>query len=151
MRRTYRRLVPVKGCIIRSMKKESTFHFWYLFLAIWGILFVHDLWVQMNAIETIPYNQFLTYLSSGNVSEVSITKDRILGKLKDAPKGKPHEFMTVRVDKDLADLLARGNIKFTGVVEDTFLRGLLSWLVPTLIFFAIWMWLIRRLAEKEGG
>jgi cell division protease FtsH len=36
------------------------------------------------------------------------------------------------------------------VVENTFLSTLLSWLVPILIFFAVWAFVFRRFAERQG-
>jgi len=42
-------------------------------------------------------------------------------------------------------------VKFRGVVENTFFRDLLSWIVPALVFFALWAFLIRRMAERQGG
>jgi cell division protease FtsH len=133
-----------------KLKERKSFHFWYFFLAVWAIVFIHDLWVQTNSVRTIPYSSFISYLSAGNVSEVSISKDRIVGKLKVVPKGQPPAFVAVRVDKDLADLLAKSNVKFAGAIEDNFFRDLLSWLLPVIFFLGIWMLILRGLAEKEG-
>ena len=40
---------------------------------------------------------------------------------------------------------------FTQVHESTFLRDILSWVVPALVFFAVWYLLVRRMAGQQGG
>ena len=36
------------------------------------------------------------------------------------------------------------------MVENTAVRDILSWVVPILVFFAIWAFVFRRFAEKQG-
>jgi cell division protease FtsH len=36
------------------------------------------------------------------------------------------------------------------VIESTWLSTLLSWVVPVLVFFAVWKFFFRRIAEKQG-
>jgi cell division protease FtsH len=36
------------------------------------------------------------------------------------------------------------------VVENTFLRDILSWVLPALVFLAVWMFVLRKFAEKQG-
>ena len=50
----------------------------------------------------------------------------------------------------MAQELGKSGVQFTGVAENTFLRDPLSWVVPILIFFAIWAFVFRRFAEKQG-
>jgi len=37
------------------------------------------------------------------------------------------------------------------VIESTFLRDLLSWVVPIALFFAVWLFLLRRMGQGQGG
>ncbi|HEY4658702.1 MAG TPA: ATP-dependent zinc metalloprotease FtsH, partial [Gemmatimonadaceae bacterium] len=53
-------------------------------------------------------------------------------------------------DPELARDLGKYPVKFTGVVESTFFRDVLSWVVPALVFVGIWYFLVRRIAEKQG-
>ncbi len=39
---------------------------------------------------------------------------------------------------------------YTRVVESTWLRDLLSWVVPALVFFALWFFVVRRVLERQG-
>jgi cell division protease FtsH len=59
-------------------------------------------------------------------------------------------FDTVRVeDPDLMRDLAKHGVKVTGVVESTFWRDALSWLVPIALFGAFWAFMLRRIGQ--GG
>ncbi|NUQ63977.1 MAG: AAA family ATPase, partial [Pirellulales bacterium] len=55
-----------------------------------------------------------------------------------------------RVEPALAERLDRYNVPYTRVVQSTFLRDLVSWVAPALVFFAVWYFLFRRFAEKQG-
>src|SRR5574342_1181991 len=132
------------------MESKTKFNIWYVFLAIWGVILVHELWVRATQIREIPYSQFQSYLASGRVEEIRITQNYITGVLKEPKEGEPKQFTTVRVEPDLAQALTDSKVKFSGTVESTFLRDLLSWVVPVLVFVGIWLFVMRRFAEKQG-
>ncbi len=132
------------------MKKQTKFNIWYLFVAIWGVFFAHEIWLRMTQIQEIPYSQFQTYLGTGRVQEIRITQNYINGTLKEPKEGEPKNFVTVRVEPGLAEALASQKVKFSGQIESTFLRDLLSWVVPALVFVGIWVLVMRRFAEKQG-
>jgi cell division protease FtsH len=57
-------------------------------------------------------------------------------------------FETVRIDDpDLLKDLAAHGVKATGVVESTFWRDALGWLIPIALIGAFWMLMIRRLGQ----
>ena len=99
------------------MKKETKFNIWYVFLALWGIFLLHEAWVRMTQIQEIPYSQFQSYLASERVQEIRIGHDYIQGTLKEAKEGEPKQFITVRVEPDLANALAEYKVKFSGQVS----------------------------------
>ena len=132
------------------MKKETKFNMWYLFVALWGVILIHEVWVRMTQIKEIPYSQFQTYLGAGRVQEIGITQNYINGVLKDPKEGELKQFITVRVEPDLAAALANQKVKFSGQIESTFIRDLLSWIVPALVFVGIWIFAMRKFAEKQG-
>jgi len=132
------------------MNRKTKFNIWYVFVAIWGVLLLHGLWMQTRQIEQIPYSQFEAYLKEGRVDEVQISQDYIQGKLKDSVEGHPRQFITIRVDPEFADKLAAHHVKFAGEIENTIIHDLLSWVLPVLLFFGIWMFLMRRFAQREG-
>jgi cell division protease FtsH len=133
------------------MDKKTRFNIWYIFIALWGVIILHGLWTQATQqVERIPYSQFQTYLQEGQVEEIRISEHYIQGKLRDPQQGQRAQFLTVRVDPELADKLATYQVRFAGEIEDSFLHDLLSWVVPVLLFFGLWLFLMRRFAERQG-
>ena len=57
----------------------------------------------------------------------------------------------MRVDSDLSRKLTEHNVKFSGQVENTFFRTLLSWVVPVFLFFGLWYLLMRRMQAGQAG
>ena len=135
------------------VNKKITFSIAYVLLAIGAVILVHDFIVALEKLEELPYSEFRSLVAAGNVAEVTVTQQRLTGKLK--PEGGSKEqksFTTVRVeDPDLVKELNARGVKFTGVIESTFLRDILSWVVPALIFGGIWFFLIRRLGQGQSG
>ncbi|ETX05813.1 MAG: hypothetical protein ETSY2_20745 [Candidatus Entotheonella gemina] len=132
------------------MQSKTSFNLWYALVTLLTLLVLQSMWSRAVRIEQIPYSQFQAYLAEDRVDEVRIGRDRIQGKLRDPQEGEAPQFLTVRVDEELADNLAQHNVRFAGEIENTFLRDLLSWVVPVVLFVAIWMVLIRRMMGKNG-
>ncbi|WP_119462495.1 ATP-dependent zinc metalloprotease FtsH [Rhodospirillaceae bacterium SYSU D60014] len=132
------------------MDKKTTINIWYVVAAIFGVLLLQSLFLQTQQVETIPYSQFQRYLEEGRVDDIVVTETHVRGTLKGAAEGEPQAFVTNRVEPGLANQLDEYGIEFTGGTENTFLRDILSWVVPILLFFALWMFLIRRFAERSG-
>jgi len=123
---------------------------WYVLAAVMGVLLFQAFWSSYTQIETIPYSQFETLLDEGKVAEVTVSSDSVQGTLKEPlPSGK-REFFAVRVDPQLADKLASHQVVVTGAPSGGIVQTILSWVIPAVIFYGIWMFLIRRFAEKQG-
>src|SRR5262249_32032789 len=75
----------------------------------------------------------------------------IQGTLKEPLPGGQKQFVTTRVDPDFAAQLQKYNVTYTGQVESTLLRDLLSWIVPLLLFVGVWWYIGRRAASGVGG
>src|SRR5579885_529899 len=132
------------------MDKRVQFHLWYVIAALIGIVVLQQLWQASQQFTVIPYSQYLADLKAGNVDEVRVSGDYIQGQLKTAPEGGTKGFVTTRVPPDIDGQLEQYHVKFSGQVQSSFLSELLSWVVPTLLFFGLWMFLFRRLAERQG-
>jgi cell division protease FtsH len=135
------------------VNNKTSFSILYVLLAIFAVVLVHDFIVAMQKVEELPYSEFKTLLAAGKVGEITVTQQRLTGKLKSEGGSKELKlFTTVRVeDPDLVKELHAHNVTFSGVVESTFLRDLLSWIVPTLIFVGIWIFVIRRFGQGQQG
>ena len=135
------------------MNNKVSFSIWYILLAIMAVVFVHDFILALNKVEELPYSEFKKLVVGGKVAEVSVTNQVLTGKLK--PEGESKEqksFATVRVeDPDLVRELNQHGVTFTGVIESTFWRDLLSWVVPVALFVGIWFFIFRRLGQAQGG
>ena len=135
------------------VNKKTSFSIVYVILALGAIMLVHDFIVATQKLEELPYSEFRTLVAAGKVAEVTVTHQRVTGKLKLEEGSKESKlFTTVRVeDPDLVKELNAHNVTFTGVIESSFLRDLLSWVVPALVFAGIWLFVIRRFGQGQGG
>ncbi|HCF05245.1 MAG TPA: cell division protein FtsH [Desulfomicrobiaceae bacterium] len=124
-------------------------HVGYWLVAIMLLLLFQEMLQTYRSVETVPYSAFEQALAQGKVAEVTIGEQVITGKLK-APEGRTIAIAAARVEPDLAERLDRYGVPYTRVVENTFLRDLISWVAPALVFFAVWYFLFRRFAEKQG-
>ncbi|MCS6877696.1 MAG: ATP-dependent zinc metalloprotease FtsH [Geminicoccaceae bacterium] len=131
------------------MDRKQQLHLWYVVAAALLLLLFQGWWREMRTTEVIPYSEFLDYLDKGLVDRIAVGDQYITGFFKEPQAGKT-QFVTPRVDPAIANDLAKRGVQFTGVVETTFLRDLLSWVVPVLVFFAIWAFVFRKFAEKQG-
>ena len=134
------------------MEKRTKFSIWYLLLGFWLVLILQGILTQTFGIKQIPYSEFLAALEQGRVVEVAVTNDNIQGKIRTTEQGVENttQFRTVRVDPELSDKLAKSNVKFTGVIEDTFFRDLLSWLLPIGIIMAVWYYFLRKMGPQQS-
>ncbi len=134
------------------MEKHTKFSIWYVLAAIWGMLLIQDFIASQYRPIALPYSEFLKSLQAGDIIEVVITQDRISGKMKvtDNQQTREVNFVTIRVDPELSNELAKHNVRFRGQPESTFLRDLLSWTLPALIFFGIWYLVMKRLNPGAG-
>ncbi|WP_298596872.1 ATP-dependent zinc metalloprotease FtsH [Zoogloea sp.] len=132
------------------MPKKLQFSLWYFVFALLAIFTLHDLWVQVRTVEPVPYSEFQRMVKAGEVSEIAITDNAIQGTLKKPLEDGRQKFVTTRVDPALAKDLSQYDVKFTGVVENTFFRDILGWVLPAVIFVGIWIFAMRKFAGKQG-
>jgi cell division protease FtsH len=132
------------------MEKKTQFSLWYFVFAVFAIFTLHDLWVQVRTVEPLPYSEFQRLLKAGEVTEISIADNTIQGSLKQPLQDGRQKFVTTRVDPSLAKDLAQYDVKFTGVVENTFFKDLLGWVLPAVIFVGIWIFAMKKFAGKQG-
>lgn len=126
-------------------KEKEQINFWYVVLAVLSVLFLQHLYSQYTQIEPISYSRFQDFLEQGRVAEISITDQHIYGTLKTRHAEGFKDFVTTRVEPEFAEELERYNVEYTGVAKSTWIRDLLSWLLPMAIFVGIWLFLIRRM------
>jgi cell division protease FtsH len=136
-----------------EMEKHHKFSIWYVLLGIWAVLIIQNMLFSAFATRVIPYSKFLEYIKEDKVGEVAITSNQIQGKIKADVDGLTAGtiFRTIRVDPEISNLLVEHNITFKGEIESTFVRDLLSWVVPIFIFVGIWLFMMRRMTGQQRG
>src|SRR5213594_602650 len=141
--------------------KQKQFSIWYVFIAIWALMLFQIFVTPFFNPSEIPYSEFKAAVAADKVEEVAVSSTMIHGRMKpeSATSGgsssgarEGRVFNTVRVeDPDLIRDLDTHHVKVTGVIESTFLRDLLSWVVPIALFFGVWLFLLGRMGQGQGG
>jgi cell division protease FtsH len=136
------------------MTGKTRFNLLYVLIAVSGVYLAHDVWERSQRVAVIPYSQFQQLLAQGKVQEVVVDADSMQGVLKEPLPAGPDQgrsrFATTRVSPDLALSLEKYGVTFTGRVESPWLHAILSWVVPILLFGAVWMWFARRVGGPGG-
>ncbi len=131
------------------MEKQQQWNLWFFLVAFSLLLVFQDWWGTRSAVEPLPYSEFMRLLKEEKLSDLRIEQQQISGKLKE-PINNRSQFVTVRVEPDLAEALAQSQVTFSGTRQGGLISNLLSWLLPFILIFALWSFLFRRLAEKQG-
>jgi cell division protease FtsH len=132
------------------MTNKTRFNVGYAIAAIFAVFVIQYFISTASQIAVIPYSEFQQLLRQGKVASVGISDRTLQGTLKDALPGGQKQFVTTRVDPEIAQELEKYNVRFTGQIESTFLRDLLSWIMPVLLFFGLWWYIGKRAAEGQG-
>jgi cell division protease FtsH len=147
-------------------RQKTQFSLIYLFIALL-VVFAVQSWLRAPRTVDIPMSQFLTLVHEGKVLRVSLGEREIQGVLKPgalpaAPPGPgdklrqllgaeqgPTVFTTARIpatdDYDIVRELQAAHVEFSGRIESTFWRDLISWLVPLVLMAGLWLFLMRRI------
>ncbi|OKH27076.1 ATP-dependent zinc metalloprotease FtsH [Chroogloeocystis siderophila] len=100
----------------------------------------------------VPYSDFIAQVEADKVDRAIVGSDRIEFVLKsETPEEKGQVFTTtpIAIDLDLPKILRDHNVKFAAPAPNNngWIGTILSWVIPPLIFFGIWGFLINR----QGG
>ncbi|PKF69934.1 cell division protein FtsH [Pseudomonas fluvialis] len=133
------------------MRQHAPFHISYWLIAVIAFLLLQSLLDNQQPVARIAYSEFVSQLKEGRISELAISERQIEGRLKEPLSGGQLRFTTLRVEPQLAALLEQYPVRYSGKLESTLLRDVLSWVVPALLFFAIWLFLLKRLGSMGGS
>ncbi|HZO04152.1 MAG TPA: ATP-dependent zinc metalloprotease FtsH [Burkholderiales bacterium] len=132
------------------MERRTRFNIGYLLFALLAIFVLQQWWQQAQTVEVVPYSEFEKLLAEDKIDEVVVSEQRITGKLKSTEKNGKKVAVANLVQPDLAERLSKFGVQYTRVNESTFLRDVLSWVLPALVFFGVWYLLVRRMAGQQG-
>jgi cell division protease FtsH len=131
------------------MKRHVQFHIGYVIAAVIAVLLI-QYWVQASQVDVLPYSEFVADLKAGKIAQVQVSGDYLEGVFKEPQNGK-RQFVANRVPPDIAKQLEDYGVKFSGAPASTFLSSLISFVLPTLFFFGLWWFVIRRMAQGGAG
>lgn len=149
------------------MGDKQQFSLWYFFITLAMLLVLQTLLLTPHA-EVVDYSMFKTLVNQKLVTNLLVGHETITGEIK--PDGvkralseerlkaikyegqKNVPFTTVRVeDPRLTQDLETGGISYRGEVSSTWLPTLLSWVVPVVLFFLVWSFLINKMGAGSSG
>ena len=133
-------------------KKGKLPIFFYFTLVLCLVMAINIFKVRYS--DNIAYSEFKQMLSSEEVNSVEISSDTITINTKEDSKYKGKTVYTVRVaDESLVDDLSDAGVKFSGKDERTsmMVNVLSSWIIPLLIFFVFWKFVLSKAVGKMGG
>jgi len=146
--------------------EKRQFSIWYFVIAFLAIVVLQD-FLGPRHVNNLPYSDFKALLKAGTVRDIALGESVITGtlaseglenvlsretaeRIRKIGKGE-HPFSTVRVnDPALVQELEAAKVRFAGRVESKFLPTLLSWIIPAVIFFAIWGFVMKRMGAAGG-
>lgn len=131
------------------MNKPQQWNAWYIVGTVLLLMLFQGWWNSYRTVQAIPYSEFLVLLDEGRVVDMTVQEEQITGRLKSPVNGRDR-FVTNRVEPALAEQLRESGAQFTGVVQNTVLSAVLSWVLPMLFFLGIWMFIFRRFAARQG-
>jgi cell division protease FtsH len=123
----------------------------YWLVALAALLLLQSLWQSERTTEVVAYSEFEKALAAGQVAEVTVGETTVTGRLKAPDAHGKSVIVANRVEPALAERLSKYDVPYTRVVGSTLLHDLMSWVLPTLVFFGLWYFVVRRLAERQGG
>lgn len=132
------------------MEKKNQWNTGYWIVALLLLLSLQSYWQTAKTVEPVPYSEFEKALAEGRAAEVLVSDRTVTGRLKSPDSRGKTTIVATRVEPDLADRLSKYDVPYARVLESTWLRDVLSWILPAVAFFGVWFFLFRRFAEKQG-
>jgi cell division protease FtsH len=138
----------------RSKKPPQTRQFGGSLLILFTILLLLNFIVPSFGprLPQVPYSDFITQVEADRVERAIVGNDRIEFALKPETEAESQVFTTtpIAIDLDLPKILREHNVKYAAPAPNNngWIGTILSWVIPPLIFFGIWGFLINR---QSGG
>lgn len=137
------------------MERPTVFGRWPIWLIVLVAAFILSVAVSVGERQQseIPYSEFLKNLKEDRVEKVIVTERYIIGSFKaEPPEQENKQFVTKPLwDEALAELLEQHQVEYGVRSGENWLTNILfNWVIPILIFVAIWSWFFRRSTMGRG-
>jgi len=106
---------------------------------------------QQTRTQSVSYSQIKKLITEDKIASLKITPTIIEAISNDTP---PTRYIAEQVpanDPTLIPLLDKHHVEYSGVMGNGIINELISMLLPILIFFAIWIFLAKRMSKGMGG
>ena len=133
------------------MDSKTKINIWYIVATFVVFSLLQGFYQASKQYTVIPYSEFQTLLDANKIDKVWVAQNKVEGVLKQPEKSGIRKFATTRVDPALAGELDKHQVTYFGEAPNTWLPDVLSWILPTLLFFGVWMFVVRRFAQQGGG
>jgi len=107
---------------------------------------------NISLTKQVKYSEVKEKIKQGVVKSVKLTPTSIEAIAEE--NGRKIRYVAQNVptyDEKLIPLLEEKNIPYEGVIGNSFISELFSMLLPILIFFAIWIFLAKKMSKGMGG
>ncbi len=123
---------------------------WYG-LAFMMVMALAQAWFLAPAGRQISYSEFKAAVRGGQVAEVVVGEQTIRGSYSNDIDG-GQGFSTARIDDpDLIEELDGAGVRYTGEFMNRWLPEVIGWVVPLLLLFAVWNFVLKRMGGADGG
>ncbi len=147
--------------------KQRQLSLWYVLLIFWLVILFQNFFFAPHPVN-IAYSDFIKLLKADKLDNVLLGETFITANLKaegldgllpqdkikeiKLSSSKEQQITTVRInDPSLVTTLESAKVTFNGEAENKWLTLILSWVIPALLFFVLWSFLIRRMSSTAGG
>jgi cell division protease FtsH len=135
----------------QSEDKKTKFNLTFYFI-IFAAIFLFQEFYKKNALyEVLPYSEFKNLLSNNKIKEVIVSDTEVKGLLKEPAPHQKTMVVSTLVNPELSSELDKFNVKYSKIIESTYLQTILSWTIPTILFFAFWIYLSKRFVGQTGN
>ncbi len=120
----------------------------WLIISLIFVLLYHMFSQPKSPQETVIFSDFIAYVDQGQISEVTVQGDNIIGKMKNGKKFKSF----APNDPSLIPLLKSKGVRITAKPEEEspwFVTVLVSWF-PMLLLIGVWIFFMRQM-QAGGG
>jgi cell division protease FtsH len=132
------------------MSKKHRVNFFYILLFFWSLIFIRNFVGRNFNIVQVPYSEFQNFLKGNKLTEVIVRDNSLQGYFKKNNNEPQKIIVTNIVNSELAKELNQYGVKYSHENKHTFFYDLLSWILPTLIFFLLWYFIGKKTFEKSG-
>ena len=135
---------------LMAVKTPRRWTLLYAALALLALLSLQHWLREAAGHQLVSYDRFERALAEGHIDALVVGEQLLTGHLRE-PEGSTTHWVTVQIDPALAERLDRYGVPYARVVESSLWRDVLSWILPSLVFFGLWFFLIRRMLDRQGG